>query len=229
MNLIYDKAAVWGFFQKMLETLPHHMVYLMLGIARKKYEPTLVKSSQIVLDRKILKTTQQEALEKVIVMDNALRENYFKNEEVPKNAKAIYVTVTPCDAMKAWFELMKTGNQYLHDFIANPDLTKTPMRSIDNKWFGALQATGTKGRYLVIDLDNKEGFDSVLEKLDLKKVRHITETRGGYHFFVERDSDTSKQVFTEVKFLPDVEITRHGMTPIVGTLQGGFEVKEVEL
>lgn len=226
--MIYDLSEVLGFFQKILEPLADFQTYLMLAIARKKYEPTLVKSSQIVLGRHIIKTVPVEPMEKLIKLSNSLKETYFKNEKVPDHAKAIYICINPTDTIKAYHEFLKKTNQYIHDFLKNPELDKTPMKSLDRVWFGCLQASATRGRYLIIDLDNKEQFKDIFDQLEQSWIKSITETRGGYHFILERNEKSAKKVFMEVQKIENVEITRHGITPIVGTLQGGFKVRDVD-
>jgi hypothetical protein len=226
--MLKNKDNAYTFFYEVLEPLANFQTYLMLCIARKKYEPTLVKSSQIVLARDIIKTVPVEPLEKLIKMKNAVQEVYFRNDLVPDHAKAFYICTNPTDTFKAYTEFQKKVNQYYHDFIKSPTLDKTPMKSLDRVWFGCLQASATKGRYLIIDLDNPEGFDSVYEELEVPWIKAITRTRGGYHFIVER-APAAKKIFKEITNLPDVEIVRHGITPIPGTIQGGHEVKEIYL
>lgn len=229
--MIVDKSEVLGFFQTVLEPLADFQTYLMLCIARKKYEPTLVKSSQIVLAREVIKTTPVEPLEKLIRMSNSLKESYFRNEIVPDHAKVIYICINPTDTFKAYHEFTKKVNQYYYDFIKNCSLDKTPMKSLDRVWWGCLMASATKGRYFIIDVDdvNLEHLDFVREKLDDDWIKWITRTRGGYHIIVERNEKSAKAIYTEISKIANVEITRHGITPIVGTLQGGHHVKEFPL
>jgi hypothetical protein len=230
-NLIYDRTKIWEFIQTVLESLTDFQTYLILGIARKKYEPTLVKSSQIVLARDIIKTHETEVIEKIVRMGNALRENYFKNEPVPDHAKAMYICTNPSDTFKAYHEFSKKINQYYYDFIKQRTLDKTSMKSLDRVWFGCLQASATKGRYLIIDVDdlNMKHLQFVIKDIKDEWIRWITRTRGGYHVFVERNDKTAKLIYMNIQKIANVEITRHGLTPICGTFQGGQKVHRVEL
>ncbi|OLS27105.1 MAG: hypothetical protein HeimC3_05720 [Candidatus Heimdallarchaeota archaeon LC_3] len=69
-------------------------------------------------------------------------------------------------------------------------------------------------------------FDHVIGELDRDWIKWITETRGGFHIILERNEQSAKKGFFDMK---GIEIARNSMTLIPGTIQGGFKTKKILL
>lgn len=65
------------------------------------------------------------------------------------------------------------------------------------------------------------------EPTNLINIKWISETHGGYHVIVERNDESGKIIYNDIRGMPNVEILKEPMTPIPGVLQGNFEVVEI--
>jgi hypothetical protein len=93
--------------------------------------------------------------------------------------------------------------------------------------------------FVLIDIDKKSSklLQEILEILNFN-YKWISETHGGFHVLLDCSNLTAEEgaeIFPAIKELGKglgpkiIEIQDQIITPIVGTLQGGFEVKEYVL
>jgi len=178
---------------------------------------------------------------------------------IPNEAFALYILPEPRSMLKAYNEFTKNINEWNYENLVKSNIVEGAnlelYRKLDLKLFSSIHKSKSKSKYFIIDIDKKDEtlLNNTLDRIkmgDLSKdlgsslqwqhpsiesISWISETRGGWHIILNRNEMTGKfihELQTKYSYLlkdSEVEIRKETMTPVVGTSQGGFVVKEYRL
>jgi len=226
--LLVDEKLTKKFFIEVIPELKETECLLLMLSARKKYCTELARSEEI-LRREVIREKKWEVfLRKVKRLSYTEGLYVDKNgNPIPEHAFSIYVVLNPKDAVRAWFTLQKEISDLTYQYVKGDRDALRQLKRIDIRWFSALHRTNSRKLYWIVDIDKK---DKKLLRyvLDIVEPAWISETRGGYHLILPANKENAV-IFTEKEFRrPEIEVKKEPMTPLVGTLQGGHLVKNIE-
>lgn len=216
-NIISDKDELLRFIEWLPETSERHKFYVSL-LARKKY------NSSCTIDKALLsrKTCHKKDLfNKIWQMEVPFGAYTQKNgEPVPQDALVCYMTINPRDLWKAAIASTKS----LVDIVGNGEniFNQNPHQVVMSN----IHKSSSNRKYTIFDVDSKD--DHILDNIFSIVGRHsFIETRGGYHVLVEHDKvkSANKNWYQDISEFVEVDVVGDEMSPIPGTLQGGFSVK----
>lgn len=237
MSLIYSEEDVREFLDFFLSNLEEDEVALAILVSRKKYESALPRSNEL-LDYVILRGSTERMfrkLKKFAYVEGVYTEDGY---EIPKNALALYVDVIPKSSRRASLKLISEELRLHEEFshLAYSGDASEMLRSLWNftkirsRVFSCLARSPTKRldhKYLLIDLDKKSMsfLTRCLETINKHtEVLWVTETRGGYHIITRFEG----KLIPTLREMENVEFShKQAMTPLCGTLQGGFPIKRI--
>ena len=232
--MIWNESLMREFFENVLPPLEDYEVFISLLAARKKYYPLLRRSEEI-LDRKILRANDSKRLIQKIKRF-AKGPFYQDDKELPEEALVLYIGLNPKHTLKAFNLFVKEMQDSLSQITFallnqnQPDFSK--FKKIDVNLFSAIHRSTSRHVYWLIDIDRKDEFllDAVVKKLE-DNVAWISETKNGFHVIVKVGRESGRIIFggkgeTGLKQIEGVEVHKEAMTPIPGTLQGGFKVRK---
>lgn len=231
MSLIYDIEEVKKFVERMLGYLEDDEVYILLLNARKKWCPELSRSEE-VMDRKLIRENDPDKiLRKIkrISFVNGIFADRWTSEDIPIKALAVYCLLDPRSTLKGYGEFISDINKWIYESFVGESKNLDLYRRIDIKLFSAIHKNRSRGLFFVIDIDKKD--EAILDRVtDLLKgyIRWISETHGGYHVIVSRNNETGTIIYKEITGMEYVEVLKDPMTPLPGTLQGGFNVRGIK-
>ena len=229
MSLVYDRKLLEEWYDAVVPELQDDEVLIAILCARRKYSDKISRSEEM-LDKCILKGSKEANIRRLIKFLRVEEGDYvdFKTgEPIPLEAMVAYLDLYPKSCLKAVSTWNKTVLQWMSNAIVNPDFELRTFRKIDTKLFSSIAKSNSRKPARIVDID-----DQNLDKYyGLPKPDWITKTRGGYHLIYltptkEKEREVSKELYEKSKDLGLVEIQWHQcQTVIVGTLQGGVEIK----
>jgi len=238
MTLIKDETETLNFISKVLKPLIDDEVYITLLCARKKYCPT-ISSSEEVLSREIIRNNDPlkiiRKLKKISIVEDIYTDK--SNNVIPSSAMALYILLDPRSTIKAYGDFIKSTNDWMSEHLRNSntmlECDLSLYRRLDIKLFSAIHKNRSRPIYFIIDIDNKDKCileDILLHDEILPHIKWISETHGGYHIILERNDVTGNYIH-HLHLNPNkfIEILKEPMTPLPGSLQGDFLVKEVKI
>lgn len=233
MSLIKDEQETINFIHKVIKPLENDEVYLTLLCARKKYCNTITSSEEI-LSREIIRHNDVDKILRKFKKSSIVEDIYTDNSgnSIPKEAMALYILLDPRSTIKAYGEFNRGINEWITTSLTTNKRDLDLYRRIDLKLFSAIHKSRSRALYFIIDIDKKDDalLNSIIIPLIKPHIAWISETHGGYHVILERNNITGNYIHhLHQNPIKDVELLREPMTPIPGTLQGGFLVKEVKI
>lgn len=223
-QLINDMEAL----QSYVDTLPNLAIgekYYVQLLARQKYNNDRNIPSSLKLQDSFVKK------EVIIDMVKSWELPYGsyttkKGDVVDNDSLVVYISPNPKSTSKAYINLLENSSSIL---VNNKNL----LREANTCYFNSI----SKKTYKIVDIDleHQEDLDeivayckSVLNESCLRVIR----TRSGIHLLIELSKTPKTQWHKEImqinsKFnIKEInEITPYGMTPLVGTIQGGVVPK----
>ncbi|RLG94915.1 hypothetical protein DRO29_06140 [Candidatus Bathyarchaeota archaeon] len=229
--LLVDPEVLYKFFNKVVPDLKENECLLLLLAARKKYWPEIARSEEI-LRREVVREKDWNIFYRKVLKMSFVNNLYTDKDGkiIPKEALAMFIVLDPKDALKAWNTLQKEMIDLLFQYAKGDVNALKQFKRIDVRWFSALHRSQSRKKYWLIDIDCKD--ENLLNfVLDYVEPVWISETRGGYHIIVPANEEVAKTIFRDKIFdrYKDIEIHKEPMTPLPGTLQGGFVVREVKI
>lgn len=235
-KLIHDENALQGFINWLPELQNSEKYYCSL-FARKKYSPELIDSN----DRTQLKrftATKDNLIYKIRQLEIPIGNYRLKDRIVPQESLVLYIHPNP-RCMKRAAEAM---GKKCWDLLRNENF------NIHAEALSCIQRSKSQNSpYVMFDIDSKDVDMTFIESVLAPCSYDIIETRGGYHLLVKsknayRESYMKGFGFGKMKRKPEVgdkmwhkKLRDHFgevcdnvgdfMTPIVGTIQGGFVPK----
>lgn len=226
-SLIYDEDEIRRFITNVLKPLEDDEVYILLLTARKKYS-SVISTSQEVVQRDIIRNNDPERILRKIRKIANVRGIYAdKNtgEDIPLDALVLYLLVDPRSMLKGYREFVNTIQGWTYDSLKGESKNLEYYRRLDVKLFSAIHSSRSRSHYSVIDVD-KKSHETLAEisRLLKEEIKWTTATHGGFHIIANKNKNTGAIIYNEISKMQDVEILKNAMTPIPGTLQGGFRV-----
>lgn len=225
-DLIYDFDEVKNFIERILMRLEDDEVYILLLGVRKKWCPGLSRSEE-VMDRDMIKNNDPDKIlrkiRKISCIDGIYVDRYTL-KEVPIDCFTIYCVLDPRSTLKGYSEFISDINKWIYDSFKG-DTNLELYRKMDVKLFSAIHKNRSRSLYWVVDIDVKD--EELLDKIIGLLTGHIiwlSETHGGFHVIVDRNNETGKIIYENIRGMENVEILKDAITPVPGTLQGGFRV-----
>ncbi len=231
LNLIYNINETKDFIERILLNLEDDEVYVLLLNTRKKYCPGELSRSEEVIGRDLIRENDTDKIlrkinkfsytDGVYVDRNTLR-------PVPIHCMAFYCLTDPRSSLKGYSEFIEDVNKMIYDSFKGESKNLELYRRIDVKLFSAIHKNRSRRLFSIIDIDKKD--DAILDKVtDLLKdhIRWVSETHGGFHVIAKKEYETGIIIYNQIAKMEYVEILKEPMTPLPGTLQGGFRVKGI--
>lgn len=227
-DLVYNFDEVKNFVERILMKLEDDEVYILLLNTRKKYCPVELSKSEEVLGRELIRNNDLDKIirkVKKITQIDGIYADRNTLEDVPIHCFALYILLDPRSTLKGYGEFIEDINKWIYESFKGESKNLELYRRIDIKLFSAIHKNRSRGLYFVVDIDKKD--ETILDKITglLKgNIEWVSETHGGFHVIVDRSDDTGKIIYQNIVGMEYVEILKDPMTPVPGTLQGGFKV-----
>lgn len=231
MNLIYDINETKDFLNQVLVPLEDDEVFLLLLNTRKKYCQEELSRSEEVLGREIIRDNDVDIVIRKIKKISCADGTYVDRNTlrpVPLHCMALYILLDPRSTLKGYSEFIEDVNKMIYDSFKGESKNLDLYRRIDIKLFSAIHKNRSRRLFLVVDIDKKD--EAILDKVtDLLKgyIRWVSESHGGFHVIVDKVYEAGVIIYTQIVGMEYVEVLREPMTPVPGTLQGGFRVKGI--
>jgi len=173
-------------------------VYLMMAIARKKENPDITSSGEIVF-REVVKN-EKDISRKKEKLRNACK-NYGGAEKF-----RLYFSVNARNTEKAYFRFRERMNSWIEDKLNGQKDVSRKLKRVDNHWKSELQKPHSRDEtFFLYDLDTEEYWARQELKQVLNKnteIKLIKNTPNGTHFIVEPFNHTEMPEF-------DFDVERH--------------------
>lgn len=231
ISLIYDVNEIKDFINKVLAPLEDDEVYLLLLNTRKKYCQEELSRSEEVLGRELIRDTDiNKIIRKIrkIACTDGVYVDRNTLRHVHTNCVVLYMLLDPRSSLKGYSEFIEDVNKMIYESFKGESKNLELYRRIDVKLFSAIHKHRSRRLFSIVDIDKKD--EAILDEVtDLLQghIRWISETHGGFHVIADRVYDAGVIIYTKIVGMEYVEILREPMTPLPGTLQGGFEVRGV--
>lgn len=243
--MIKNEGQIRRFWQK-LDPLQNDEVYMILGGARKKYakDNPAISTSHEIISRQLVKENEFPLFLSAVRKTQALLNvSTDKNtgEIFPPESHVIYIGINPRSTVDAMIMTMNQFNIYYATLLKNSsdqgrqDAYKQ-LKRFNVHYFSSLQKSASNKKWRIIDIDVKDRMllSDIVEMIGDGAIKFITETHGGYHIIYDRKAN--EYVIGQHRLMKiqekwnlrtnQLETFKDRLTPIWGTEQGGFEVKE---
>ena len=153
--------------------------YVILAIARKKYNAGFTQNTEVV-HRFVIKQPKdvERKYNNIKAMVDASKHNFY-----------IYISVNPRNALKAHFILQQMYGKWLQEHISGSDNIAMKFKRVDNQFYSALmQPASRSGKTWVVDVDTKDKNlvqDIVDELTKYTRLIRKVETVNGYHLLID--------------------------------------------
>lgn len=236
--MIHDEGMIYEFFEQQTELSETEGFILFTG-ARKKYDPKMSRSDEVIF-RELIRTNDTfYFLRKVRTMDFGMSQVFDSAGRKIDEMKAgvIYFKPNPSDILIAYLAFKNKMDKYLYQAIKDKKILKE-FSSAKTHFMSEIHKTRSRKIFGLIDIDKKDEIllKFILSIFNNEDVAWITETRGGYHIVYYLKANEYLMNPLENKLFmkglnqygkDDVEFKHSNfVTPVWGTYQGGFKVKE---
>ncbi len=241
-TLLYNENITQMFLNCFFDDIRDDEVIMLILFARKKYCSDVVSDEYIYYRDIVIPDIKNnikfpEIILRKIIRTSFISDNYIDRKtekKIPFNAFVYYIDLNPKSMMKAFCVFDKEGLDLLYRITRNPDEIKQ-VTKLKSKFMSAIHRSNSRKKYFIIDIDtkNRDVLDQCIDAVNENYV-WISNTRGGYHIILEKNKENGKLVYenivavnkrlSEKSPFKDVEIKNEAMTPIPGTIQGGFMV-----
>ncbi len=252
-KFIYDEEEVKKFI-KILSPLVKDEVYFLSVSARSKYltdleKEVLILGKQSWFSRKLVKPSPIDIKHnyiRVVKSMEVAKGGYTSQNglELSNSCLVIYANINPSSGMKALKKFQNETMDIMYKALAS---SKQPLGlcSLDSKMLSCYQTEISRKTLIDVDFDiPRDGLDlvrMVAEELKNKKVKYYTIiTKSGYHMILDKESLNFNYtlVVAEADRIAkerygnehiEVKINSNNAVPLPGTLQGGFEVRFIDV
>jgi hypothetical protein len=227
-GLIHDLAETREFVERILMKLVDDEVYILLLNARKKWCPHLSRSEEIMYRDVIRDNDLNGTLRKVkriSCVSGGIYVDRGTNKDIDTGCMAVYCLLDPRSTLKGYGEFIEYINSWIYDSFKGESKNLELYRKMDIKLFSAIHKNRSRSLYFVIDIDKKD--EAILDKITGPlegHVRWISETHGGYHVIVGKSYEAGMIIYPNMVGMEYVEVLKEPMSPLPGTLHGGFKV-----
>lgn len=235
IKVVGDEKELKEFYDTLVQPLQEDQVYVIIGVARKKYSDTLSRSEETLMKEIIVDDgfyNFLRTLKKFEVDETCYLDRNTKNK-IPSKAMAWYIDLCPKSSVNALSSFFK---EHIDDVVqcrTDPNRLISMRRMKSHFFSHTSKSNAIRVPYKIIDIDDKVALPLVLEDLDKEHIpiKWISETRGGYHILIEVGGHLERfyrhvwPISWEVDGQEKIEMLKSSQTPIVGTYQGGKLVK----
>lgn len=265
-KLVWDGEQVRRFAEVVLKDMSGDQVRLVMLLARRKYmtieERELGraggKNENMHLPRKVVRHIDGARFLQTLRSYEVPVGTYTfpmgkldgvetEPRPIPQTSLALYITLQPRSAVRAWIKLQEELSDSLRAVLDDSTIaeeTKAKFSRMDSIFKGELHRNKSPSgvEYVDLDVDTKDAdnifrLKDALINLNIRQhIKFAVETRGGYHVVFDK-KDVQQQLSDLHKFGrstvgPDkkhwMSVHCDGMIPIPGTIQGGFQVHFVD-
>ena len=227
-GLIHDLDETREFVERILMKLQDDEVYILLLNARKKWCPALSRSEEIMY-RDLIRNNDLDGtlrkIKKTSCVSGGIYVDMATQKEIDTSCMAIYCLLDPRSTLKGYGDFIEYINNWIYDSFKGESKNLELYRNMDIKLFSAIHKNRSRSLYFVIDIDKKD--EAILDKVAESLAGHIawvSETHGGYHVIVNKSYEAGMIIHPAMVGMEYVEILKEPMSPLPGTLHGGFKV-----
>jgi hypothetical protein len=221
-KIIYDENELDKFIS-FLPNLKENERYYWSLFARKKYSTSLIKSN----DKTQLKrgvATKENLKDKIKQLEIEVGRWKLRDVPAPQESLVFYLMPNPRCMRKATFKMAKHCIDLLENTNRGYNLAQEAMSCI--------QKSKSRTYFVDFDIDTKDVNLNLIKDILPEDCYTIIETRGGYHVLVDVRRFQSKDFYNwynRIKEAFTVDQVQDQLLPVPGTIQGGFEVKFINL
>lgn len=234
-TVITDENLLIDFINWLPDLKDNECYYLCL-FARSKYaknDDGTNKFPHIKNDKAQLKrfvaTHKEHIIDKIRHLEVKIGAYKTKDgADIPQEALALYINVSPRNQQQALFNLMKK--------LIDIQESKGQNFNIHSEALSSIQKSGKNKKFFDFDLDGEDIELKVKQALDFTKINkeclNFLKTRGGMHILVELEKIAPEFKNNWYKYMTsnfEVDIKGDNMIPVPGTHQGGFTPHFIEL
>jgi len=230
-SLLVEENYLRQFIEEAIPELKNDEVLIILLAARKKYFSKLTRSQEVVARSILRRNDAQYIIGKIKRL--AVSGCFFDQDKpIPPKALVAYIDLNPKSTIKAFNHFAREVLSQLY-IATTGNINYNYFKKLDVKLFSAIHKSNTSDHpYWCIDIDQKNlaVLQGIITFINPENVVWVSETRNGYHVIVRRNAETGEKLFRyglPSKLKENVELKKEALTPIPGTLQGGFLVKPV--
>lgn len=163
-------------------TFSPERVYILMAIARKKENPNITHSTEVVF-REVIRDEQG--------IDRKFEQVYHKakNYKDGKFRFRFYITQNARNVVKGYWNYRERMNGWAKDLYNGDDAAIEKMKKVDKNWISELQRSSSKDETrFIFDLDIRS--EAVLNRLCMEldkytQISLIRDTPNGYHIVTE--------------------------------------------
>lgn len=227
-QIITDRDELLKFINWLPELLPEETFYICL-FARSKYVRDTLALPHIKTDKCQMKrftSNKEKMLEKIMQLECPVGSYFQKDQVIPQEALALYITINPRSFTKA----NTASVRKLLDLALQPYNGYHPYQEVMSE----IQKAKSRSVFVTFDFDtDKDNKYNIIAHLGVvinRNAIHIVETRGGFHVIINTKAILymySKSWYNDVRkiltlYSSDSDNAGDIMLPVPGTYQGGF-------
>lgn len=219
-KVVKDEKLLREFIDWLPELLPTEKYYMCL-FARSKYckEIVHIKSDKAQLKRFV--TDKQRMFQKIKQLEIQLGWYQQKENPIPQEALALYITPNPREMWKATINSMVK----LANCIRDSNILVNPHQEVMSE----IQRCKSRTCYIDFDFDIDEEAIEVAKNDVLKVVNKeavtFLKTRGGMHCLIDPNKIEiafKNKFYQDIKKIQGIDQTGDNMIPVPGCVQGDF-------
>ena len=244
-----DLGLIKDFYTR-LEPLTKDEVWIILGAARKKYakdNPDITTSHEVVTRQMVRYNDEHVFIQAIRKTAALLSVSTDKNtkKDFPPESHAIYIAINPRSTVLAKSLTDDKMNRYFYTLLQNSseqgriDAYKQ-IKRFNVHYYSALQKAASKKTWRIVDVDIKNPviiaplMNDLIDSIERENIKFITKTHGGYHIIYDRRANErliGMNALWQIKTnygldKLEIEVFKDRLTPIWGTRQGGYLVRE---
>lgn len=240
-KIIYDEAELDRFISWLPNLQPNEKFYWSL-FCRKKYFPQASKSNDKTQLKRGL-ATKENLKDKIRQLEIEIGKWKLRDMEVPQESLVFYLMPNPRCMTKATYKTIRHCADLLENTNKGYNLVQEVMSCV--------QKSKSRTVFVDFDIDDKNIdltllnhiFPPVADSRFPDKPYTIIETRGGYHILINSGYATAymrswnamqmrkREItwYNDIKSAYIVDQVQDQLLPVPGTIQGGFEVKFINI
>lgn len=240
-KIIYDEVELDRFINWLPDLQPNEKLYWSL-FCRKKYFPQAIKSNDKTQLKRGL-ATKENLKDKIRQLEIEIGKWKLRDMDVPQEALVFYLMPNPRCMTKAAYKTIRHCADLLENTNKGYNLVQEVMSCV--------QKSKSRTVFVDFDIDDKnidltvlnDIFPPINSSRFPDKPYTIIETRGGYHILVNSGYATAymrswnsrwmktQEVtwYKDIKAAYTVDQVQDQLLPVPGTIQGGFEVKFINI
>lgn len=222
-KIIYDEAELDRFIN-WLPDLEHNEKFYWSLFARRKYCKELIKSNDKTQLKRGL-ATKENLKDKIRQLEIEIGKWKLRNMEAPQESLVFYLMPNPRCMTKATYKTIRHCADLLENTNKGYNLVQEVMSCV--------QKSKSRTVFVDFDIDDKNVNLKLLKEVGLPEDCYtVVETRGGYHVLFDVRRFQGKDFpywYNNMKELFVVDQVQDQLLPVPGTIQGGFEVKFINI